>query len=842
MRRHATGSLFVILFAACVGWSTPDVAGEKDTHYWLTMKLALLCNFSLPEARLIAAGDWGMDEGKVVAEGRPDHIAKFTVDHWPNDLGDDGKVAIQRAGEQATVDQGASSKEGTMIAFGEQLNFQVGGILVDAYSASSAQATQTFTSSQQHRFHAFPLDKDDNPIGDLQAGQQSLETRFTTVANAQKSEKLVKFGQFLHFVQDKWHHWPHLTGAGHGGPTIDGQDPDSAKIAQAAKRYRRMADESVMWLGELKRQLGQASACGDGVAGVVFVGPWKVADFDTAAQAEIKLVAAQRTVITDLLNSIAKKSNPAWKDAPVARGFLSKKIASDLTYKEQWKILNEQGTIKKKVKEAVDALAEIVVAEIKKELPQAQQGLAKVAGLEWPKKLKFDVNGGFPTLDDSPAAALVGLVAASASEPNVVADAVQGLTLSPAGAQTKVDGAVTLLNDGGSSTAPGDAFVAFLDFGDGERLIGEVGFAVPSLAPGASQSFAYTAYFDGNYVGHQVVASGLVSVDEAEVSDNAFVDAATQLVASGSQVTLTATPVVPFLPLSRILLSPCAVTPDDDAVLFRVRFPKAGGPAAMIVGSVLTVHVNDQVLTIPQSGSVAVPAGVKDVVELAFGPVDLESVFSGIPSIDTPDVLTVGVEVKGTASGSVPFRFLQGPLYVGVTPATPGVQPIYASQLQVKLAANPMKDKLVFSSSDVNALLPGGADAPTLAGAHLRIFDTADTAGDFSHCLPPSGWKTLTSQGQTTGYKYTGTVDVMDPCKTILLKRSGTKTIIKATCRLAGVDLHPPFTGNAAVILDIGGARYCAELVNPTANGAGIYKAKKSPPPGVCPPSPSEGP
>lgn len=136
----------------------------------------------------------------------------------------------------------------------------------------------------------------------------------------------------------------------------------------------------------------------------------------------------------------------------------------------------------------------------------------------------------------------------------------------------------------------------------------------------------------------------------------------------------------------------------------------------------------------------------------------------------------------------------------------------------------------------------GSADDPTLSGATLAVFDTLGVgAGTVAFTLDASGWQALGNPPGSKGYKYKGSADALDPdpsgtCRIVLIKAN----VLKAVCKGAAVTLAPPFTGNAAAVLDAGALRYCASFGGTTKkNAPGLFKRKDAPPPGSCPLPPS---
>ena len=122
---------------------------------------------------------------------------------------------------------------------------------------------------------------------------------------------------------------------------------------------------------------------------------------------------------------------------------------------------------------------------------------------------------------------------------------------------------------------------------------------------------------------------------------------------------------------------------------------------------------------------------------------------------------------------------------------------------------------------------------PTVAGATLRLRDSAGTAGTNTYNLPQINWKALGNPPGSKGYKYKGTKTPGDPCVVVILKTN----VIKAVCKGADVTLAPPFSGTEEIRLRITGSgdNYCAEAGGTIVkNDATQFKAKQAPPPGDC--------
>ena len=130
--------------------------------------------------------------------------------------------------------------------------------------------------------------------------------------------------------------------------------------------------------------------------------------------------------------------------------------------------------------------------------------------------------------------------------------------------------------------------------------------------------------------------------------------------------------------------------------------------------------------------------------------------------------------------------------------------------------------------------LPGPAGDPSVGGAVLRILDLALAgAGDDAYVLPAAGWTRRGPADAPRAWRYRGTGAADDPCRTVLLK----PRLVKAVCKGPSVRLAPPFAGEVAVILTLGGdgARYCATFGGATVqNRSGREHRRGAPVPAEC--------
>ena len=182
-------------------------AYEEDIHYWLKFKLGLYCGYTVNQARLIATGDQGVDANFAT---EPTKTSPF--EHGGNPFSSDTY---------------------------ENLNIKI-------------------------KWHALPKD---NPVSDpqngipeIKQGQDALYNRAMKETNP--SIKLIKFGQYLHYIEDKWSHWGYTYGVGHGLVNVFGQSPDNPGVTSLA--VKDMIYDIMTQMGGLS---GKDSKCFNGILG-----------------------------------------------------------------------------------------------------------------------------------------------------------------------------------------------------------------------------------------------------------------------------------------------------------------------------------------------------------------------------------------------------------------------------------------------------------------------------------------------------------------------------------------------------------------------------------------------
>lgn len=186
----------MLLLVSSVTFTNFAFGYEKENHYWLKMAIALNCGFTVDEARIIATGDWNMDE--------------------------DSETAPVRTG---------SDKD-----------------------------------NPKWKWHALPTENPDVDKNQVSSGNQQIKQRQHELYDRALNEKdtgmrLFKFGQYLHYQEDKWSHWGYTTGIGHAIPNIaPGMDsPDETHANPTSYRY--MVFDSMVNLGKLAKSLGKNTEC-----------------------------------------------------------------------------------------------------------------------------------------------------------------------------------------------------------------------------------------------------------------------------------------------------------------------------------------------------------------------------------------------------------------------------------------------------------------------------------------------------------------------------------------------------------------------------------------------------
>jgi len=186
----------MLMLVGSVTFTNFALAYEKENHYWLKMALALNCGFTIDEARVIATGDWNLDE--------------------------DPETAPVRTG---------SDKD-----------------------------------NPKWKWHALPTEDPDVDKDQTSSGNQQIKQRQHDLYNRALNEKdtgmrLFKFGQYLHYEEDKWSHWGYTTEIGHAVPNVVPGMTSPDQTHANPETYRYMVFDSMVNLGKLAKSLGKNTQC-----------------------------------------------------------------------------------------------------------------------------------------------------------------------------------------------------------------------------------------------------------------------------------------------------------------------------------------------------------------------------------------------------------------------------------------------------------------------------------------------------------------------------------------------------------------------------------------------------
>lgn len=200
LQRYVLSSILILVLISSITLPHLASAYEEDIHYWLKLKLALYCGFSANESRLIATGDEGIDANFPT---EPTKISPF----------ENGINPISPASW-------------------DNLNIK-------------------------SKWHALP---NDNPVSNPTQGipeiQQEQDILYKRVADEKNpSTQLIKFGQYLHYVEDKWSHWGYTVGVGHLFANLEGESPDNPGKTSLA--VRDMIYDVTTQMGKLSRRAGK---------------------------------------------------------------------------------------------------------------------------------------------------------------------------------------------------------------------------------------------------------------------------------------------------------------------------------------------------------------------------------------------------------------------------------------------------------------------------------------------------------------------------------------------------------------------------------------------------------
>ncbi|MFN8641775.1 MAG: FG-GAP-like repeat-containing protein [Candidatus Binatia bacterium] len=147
-------------------------------------------------------------------------------------------------------------------------------------------------------------------------------------------------------------------------------------------------------------------------------------------------------------------------------------------------------------------------------------------------------------------------------------------------------------------------------------------------------------------------------------------------------------------------------------------------------------------------------------------------------------------------------------------------------------AANPGKRLVRATSRDAGQTLGGGngsADDPVLHGATVRVVSDDGRAFDVTDVLPAAGWRYIGAPGANAGYRF----ESRAPRRSVIIK-PGKQIKVSLRASLAhALDVDP---GAVAVVLTLGGQRYCLRFGGATAYTADReFSARNAPAAASCP-------
>jgi gluconolactonase len=131
-------------------------------------------------------------------------------------------------------------------------------------------------------------------------------------------------------------------------------------------------------------------------------------------------------------------------------------------------------------------------------------------------------------------------------------------------------------------------------------------------------------------------------------------------------------------------------------------------------------------------------------------------------------------------------------------------------------------------------LFPLPSIDPGAVTTTLRVLDAGGAGGDDTYSLNAGTWTALGNPPGSRGYRYRGAGSAADPCRVVVIKEK----VVKAVCRdrgAGGVELAPPFSGAAGVVLSVDADRYCAEYGGAEIrNDENIVKRRDASSPTAC--------
>ncbi|MBI5698673.1 MAG: hypothetical protein HZC29_09415 [Thaumarchaeota archaeon] len=121
-------------------------------------------------------------------------------------------------------------------------------------------------SNPKWKWHALPTENPDVDKDETSSGNQQIKQRQHKLYDRAMNEKntpmkLFKFGQYLHYQEDKWSHWGYTTGMGHAVPNVVPGMTSPDETHASPDSYRYMVFDSMVNLGKLAKSLGKNTEC-----------------------------------------------------------------------------------------------------------------------------------------------------------------------------------------------------------------------------------------------------------------------------------------------------------------------------------------------------------------------------------------------------------------------------------------------------------------------------------------------------------------------------------------------------------------------------------------------------
>lgn len=142
----------------------------------------------------------------------------------------------------------------------------IGDWAIDVNSDTQPVKVGGGTDSSKWKWHALPTQNPDQDKSTTSPGNQEIKQRqhelFQRALDTQGTPlKLVNFGQYLHYLEDKWSHWGYTTFLGHALDVILPGVEDSDHSHTNPDFYKLMVFDSMASLGKLAKNMGINTEC-----------------------------------------------------------------------------------------------------------------------------------------------------------------------------------------------------------------------------------------------------------------------------------------------------------------------------------------------------------------------------------------------------------------------------------------------------------------------------------------------------------------------------------------------------------------------------------------------------